>query len=207
MKSILFAILFTLVAFPVYAYELLMFSNPNCSFCQSFLKEVEPEYHSTRYAKLFPLRIINTVGPPPLWFSDAVRDGNIDAIDYTPTFVVWDEKKRTEIARLTGYVDKIDFYDQLTVFVDIFHGEKPTADLPSLNVPVPLKPKDKPIGPMNEFGDARVAPEGVINSRDLFQHMYKTPKEAVKASHWFGCHGTVHYHEKEDVWMPCEMGE
>jgi len=63
----------------------------------------------------------------------------------------------------------------------------------------------KPIGPMNEFGDPRVPPEGVINSRDLFQHMYKTPSEAVKASHWFGCHGTIHYHEKEDVWMPCEM--
>jgi len=66
-------------------------------------------------------------------------------------------------------------------------------------------PTDSPIGPMNEFGDARVPPPGVKNSRDLFQHMYKTPKEAVKASHWFGCNGTVHYHDKEDVWMPCEM--
>jgi hypothetical protein len=58
---------------------------------------------------------------------------------------------------------------------------------------------------MDDFGNARVPPEGVINSRDLFQHMYKTPKEALKASEWFGCHGNVHYHEAENVWMPCTM--
>ena len=79
MKSILFAILFTFVAVPVYAYELLMFSNPNCSYCQDFLREVEPGYHSTKIAKQFPLRVINTVGPPPQWFSDAYDRNNIDS--------------------------------------------------------------------------------------------------------------------------------
>ena len=58
---------------------------------------------------------------------------------------------------------------------------------------------------MDEFGSVRPYPEGVINSRDLFQHMYKTPEEALKASDWFGCHGNIHYHKAENVWMPCSM--
>ena len=84
-------------------------------------------------------------------------------------------------------------------------GFSPRSSEGSHNKKEMSDPTDSPLGPMNEFGDARVPPPGVKNSRDLFQHMYKTPKEAVKASHWFGCNGTVHYHDKEDVWMPCEM--
>ena len=42
MKKILLACLFLLIAFPVAAAELLMFSNPECKYCQEFLREVEP---------------------------------------------------------------------------------------------------------------------------------------------------------------------
>ena len=97
-----------------------------------------------------------------------------------------------EIARLIGYVDKEKFYESIGTFI-----EKNTGKFNS-------KPEGSH-GPMDDFGSARVPPEGVINSRDLLQHMYKTPKEALKASEWFGCHGNVHYHEAENVWMPCTM--
>ena len=203
MKSILFAILFTFVAVPVYAYELLMFSNPSCSYCQDFFRDVEPGYHSTQIAKQFPLRVINTVGPPPQWFSDAYDRNNIDSIDATPTFVMWDEKQQSEIARLVGYENKADFYKMLNQFMELFHNK---LEERAIEDSVELPPLEKPHrGPMDQFGNSRLPPEGVINSRDLFKHMYKTPEEAVKASDWFGCHGTIHYHKDENVWMPCRM--
>lgn len=48
-------------------------------------------------------------------------------------------------------------------------------------------------------------PDGVINSRDIFQHMYQTAEEALAASKWLGCKGNVHFHDDEAVWMPCVM--
>ena len=186
MKKILFTLLFLLVAFPVYAYELLMFSNPHCGYCQKFLSEVAPTYVDTEYSKVLPLKVIQINKKMPEWIGKAFEDGRLKPIIATPTFVIWDNK---EIARLEGYGGKEVFYEMLGDFIQ--------KNVKEFDIPHQ--------GPMNEFGDAKVPPEGVINSRDLFQHMYKTPKEAVKASHWFGCNGTIHFHPKEDVWMPCAM--
>ena len=50
-------------------------------------------------------------------------------------------------------------------------------------------------------------PNGVINSRDIFDHIYKTRTEAEIAAMWLGCRG-VHTHKMKDdsiIWMPCEM--
>jgi thiol-disulfide isomerase/thioredoxin len=187
MKKILFTFLFLLVAFPVYAYELLMFSNPHCGYCQSFLKEVAPTYADTEYAKILPLKVIQVNNRMPDWIGRAFNEGKLNPIVATPTFVIWDNK---EIARLEGYPGKETFYEMIGAFVEENTGE------------FKMPPSR---GPMDEFGSSRVPPEGVINSRDLFQHMYKTPELALKASDWFGCHGNIHYHKDENVWMPCNM--
>ena len=189
MKKLLLAFMFVLLmALPVQALELLMFSTNSCGFCRAFLEEVEPTYHNSEYAKHLPLNILDIDKPPPQWIIAAFEDGRLSGIKQTPTFVVWDNK---EVARLVGYLGKEKFYESIGTFIEENTGEF-------------KKPKGNH-GPMDDFGNARVPPLGVINSRDLFQHMYKTAEEAVKASHWFGCHGNIHYHKDENVWMPCSM--
>ncbi len=61
MKKLLFTFLFLLMATPAYATQLLMFSNPNCGYCQAFLKEVKPTYHQTEYSKYLPLSVLNSL--------------------------------------------------------------------------------------------------------------------------------------------------
>ena len=189
MKKLLLAFMFVLLmALPVQAFELLMFSTDRCGFCRDFLKEVEPTYHDSEYAKHLPLNIIDIDQPPPEWVMKAFHEKRLAPIERTPTFVIWDDK---ELARLIGYVGKEKFYESIGTFIE--------ENVREFETPSPER------GPMDDFGNARVPPPGVINSRDLFKHMYKTAEEAVKASHWFGCHGTIHYHKDENVWMPCSM--
>ena len=176
-----------LMAIPVEALQLLMFSTDRCGFCRDFLEEVKPTYHKSEYAKHLPLKIIYIDLPPPIWVQKAFDEFRLTPIDQTPTFVIWDDK---ELARLVGYVGKHKFYESIGAFIEENTGKFKA-------------PPNR--GPMDEFGSVRPYPEGVINSRDLFQHMYKTPEEALKASDWFGCHGNIHYHKDEKVWMPCSM--
>jgi thioredoxin-related protein len=188
MKKLFLAFMFVLLmAVPVEALQLLMFSTERCGFCRAFIEEVAPTYHKSEYAKHLPLKIIDIDQPPPMWVQKAFDEFRLTPINQTPTFVIWKDK---EVARLIGYVGKEKFYESIGAFI-----EENTGDF-----------KEPPKrGPMDEFGSRRVPPPGVINSRDLFQHMYKTPKEALKASDWFGCHGNIHYHKDENVWMPCSM--
>ena len=191
MKKLLLAFMFVLLmALPVQAFELLMFSTNSCDYCRAFLEEVAPTYHDSEYSKHLPLTILDIDKPPPQWIIAAFEDGRLSGIKQTPTFVIWDNK---EVARLVGYLGKEKFYESMGAFIEENTGEFKNK-----------KPEGSH-GPMDEFGNARVPPPGVINSRDLFSHMYKTPEEAVKASDWFGCHGTIHYHKDENVWMPCSM--
>jgi thioredoxin-related protein len=178
MKKILFTFLFLLVAFPVYAYELLMFSNPHCSYCKAFLNDVAPTYDNTEYSKILPLKVIQINQEMPEWVGRAFEDKRLKPIVATPTFVIWDNK---EIARLEGYGGKEVFYEMLGSFIQ---SNAKDFDAPHKT------PK---------------APEGVINSRDIFAHTYKTPAEALKASEWLGCNGNIHFHKHENVWMPCSM--
>ena len=115
MKKILLACLFLLIALPVAAAELLMFSNPECKYCQEFLREVEPTYKDSEYSKHLPLRVITMVGDMPKWIIKALDEGRLGPIRNTPTFIVWDEK---EIARLVGYGGKESFYESLGMFIE-----------------------------------------------------------------------------------------
>ena len=138
MKRLIFVIVVLLMTachtVPSYAYELLMFSNKQCSYCHNFLNEVKPGYGTTPYAKQLPLRVIETSGNPPRWFEDAFNKNNIDAIEVTPTFVICDDKQQYEIARLQGYINKESFYRDLDKFTyDMWGNDKPEIELPSLH--------------------------------------------------------------------------
>jgi hypothetical protein len=192
MKKLLLALAFTLVAFPVYAYELLMFSNESCSYCQKFMNEVELEYHDMIYAKKLPLRIIETKGRPPLWFQKAVDEGNINAINSVPTFVVWDGAR--EVARLTGYAGKDAFYKDLRSFI-ISNEDKfgPLAES------TPQK-QEVPHTKLGKF------PNGVFKSQDIMDHIYNTETEAQVAANFLGCLGThTHVVNGKTIHMPCKM--
>ena len=184
-----FIMLFCLIG-NVNAYELLMFSNPSCSYCQAFLKEVKPTYNDSEYAHYLPLKVITMRGDMPKWIAKAFDEGRLEPISNTPTFVIWDDK---EVARLIGYGGKEHFYESLSGFVESnqeqFKTEQPMTEGSH----------------KNEFSESDLPPEGVINSRDIFAHTYKTPEEALKASYWLQCMGNVHYHKEEKVWMPCSM--
>ena len=111
-------ILFTLLilALPVKAYQLLMFSVSSCGFCTAFHNEVGDTYKDSEYAENLPLIIINADDYPehiPEWFVDAYKKGIIKPIRGTPTFIIWDEKKKVEIDRLVGYNGKEWFYIRL----------------------------------------------------------------------------------------------
>ena len=192
MKKLLLTLAFTLVAFPVYAYELLMFSNESCSYCQKFMQEVELEYHDMIYAKKLPLRIIETKGRPPQWFQKAVDEGNINAINSVPTFVVWDGAR--EVARLTGYAGKDVFYQDLRSFI-VSNEDK----FGKLDESTPQK-QEVPHTTLGKF------PNGVFKSQDIMDHIYNTETEAQVAANFLGCLGThTHVVNGKTIHMPCKM--
>ena len=186
MKKLILALIFTLfISAPAYAYELLMFQLPSCSYCKKFLEEVAPDWNDTPYGKKLPLRVIDISGPPADWFMKAFNEDKIDGIHVTPTFVIWDGD--SEIARTTGYTTKAHFYELVDEFirsnVELF-GE--------LDVATPKK--------LEKF------PNGVYNSQDIMDHIYDTETEAQTAANWLGCEGThTHMIKGEKIFMPCKM--
>ena len=196
MKKLFIAIAFVLLfASPSQAASsLLMFSNPNCGYCQNFLKEVEPTYSQSEAGRLLPLHIIQMDKPVPDWYIEAFKAKAIGRIAGTPTFIVWINDR--EEHRFVGYPGKEQFYAQLDNFIktnghlfgkEAFLGKQNNEQWPG---GVKVVPK---------------APEGVINSHDIFDHTYDTPEKALAAADYLECASNIHYHAKEDVWMPCSM--
>ena len=224
-KLILAMILFFIMTTSALAAELIMFSMASCGYCQNFLKEVAPTYADTDAAKLLPLRIISMDRKTaPKWFDQAYNKGKIDGVVGTPTFIVFDSGE--EKARLIGYQGKDRFYDDINRFIDsnrvhlqrsagkstIPYEEETEVDYKTALI------QDKKVmeGSHNKIEEKKVMPHeneklpnGVINSNDIFDHIYKTRKEAEIAAMWIGCGNEVHTHEMPDgdgvIWMPCAM--
>ena len=224
-KLILAMALFFMMTTSALAAELIMFSMASCGYCQNFLKEVAPTYADTEAAKLLPLRIISMDRKTaPKWFDQAYNKGKIDGVVGTPTFIVFDSGE--EKARLIGYQGKDRFYDDINRFIDsnrvhlqrsagkstIPYEEETEVDYKTALI------QDKKVmeGSHNKIEEKKVMPHeneklpnGVINSNDIFDHIYKTRKEAEIAAMWIGCGNEVHTHEMPDgdgvIWMPCAM--
>ena len=196
MKKLFIAIAFVLLftSPSQAASSLLMFSNPNCGYCQNFLKEVEPTYSQSEAGSLLPLHIIQMDKPVPDWYIEAFKAKAIGRIAGTPTFIVWVNAQ--EEGRFVGYPGKEQFYAQLDNFIKtnghLFGGEAFLGKQNNEQWPGGVKVVPK-------------APEGVINSHDIFDHTYDTPEKALAAADYLECASNIHYHAKEDVWMPCSM--
>lgn len=118
MKKVIFTLilLFCLTS-SAYAAEMIMFSMKSCGYCRAFLKEVAPTYADTEHAKILPLRIISMDRKTaPKWFDKAYDEKRIDPIVGTPTFVIFNDG--TEVARLIGYTNKDEFYEDIGKFID-----------------------------------------------------------------------------------------
>ena len=87
------------------AAELIMFSSPGCSRCEAWEKDIGVIFQLTEEAKHFRLIHIDITDPLPS------RLSNLDAVQYTPTFVVLD--KQREIGRITGYINEGYFWWEL----------------------------------------------------------------------------------------------
>tara|TARA_Y100000310_G_C20704023_1_gene833084 strand:+ start:22839 stop:23519 length:681 start_codon:yes stop_codon:yes gene_type:complete len=225
MKRVILTIaLFFCLTSTAIATEMLMFSMKSCGYCRAFLQEVAQEYNNSEQAKLLPLRIISMDNPvAPKWYDEAYERQAIDGIVGTPTFIIWDGEER---ARLVGYAGKDKFYEDISRFIKENKSQL-EARVGQNRIPFEksheMTPKEALAESLGESPDRTnkleepsrfkggERPPGVIDSRDLFQHMYKTPAEAVKASEWFGCNGTIHFHPKDGsshtggYWMPCAM--
>jgi len=197
------------------AAELLMFSMASCGYCQAFLKEVAPTYADSKFAKLLPLRIISMDRrAAPKWYDKAYNARKIDGIAGTPTFVVFDNGE--EKARLIGYQGKQRFYEDMSNFIE---SNRKYLEMSAGKNPIPYEAdtemdykqaqivEGKKVHNEGSHKKTDKLPNGVINSRDIFDHIYKTRTEAEIASMWLGCRG-VHTHKMKDdsiIWMPCEM--
>jgi len=211
LKKLLLAIAFIVLwATPSHAIELLMFSNPNCGYCQKFLEEVEPTYKESPAGEVMPLRIINMDGAVPDWYIKAFKEKRIGRIAGTPTFVVWTDRA---IFKWVGYNGVKHFYDTIGGFMRENHH------LINKDAPLNLgKQNDEQWGedgPRPGRGHEgshskhlelkRFVPDGVKDSDNIFDHTYDTPQKALAAAGYLDCGTNVHYHAKENVWMPCSM--
>ena len=209
-KFIITIALFLMTTTTVQAAELIMFSMASCSYCQKFLQDVAPTYADSDAAKLLPLRIISMDRKSaPVWYDQAYNARKIDGIVGTPTFIVFDSGE--EKARLIGYQGKDRFYDGKS---PIPYEEETEVDYKSAM----LQEKKVMHEGSHDKNEKKVMPHegtklpnGVINSNDIFDHIYKTRKEAEVAAMWIGCGNEVHTHEMSDgdgvIWMPCKMLE
>jgi thiol-disulfide isomerase/thioredoxin len=227
MKRILLLVvgLAILIATPSQAknnLELLMFSNPHCGYCQSFLNEVKPTYHDSKVGKLLPLRVINMDQPVPDWYDKAYRNKRISQIRGTPTFIIW--QNDTELYKFVGYPGKKRFYDILNQYVnanldlfgkdgEVFLGKsdkeqwaKNGEDIPDAKIELRKQaPNDPRMDPNSSHNKPFKRPGVVVQSDNIFDHTYNTPQDALLAAKYLKCGSNIHYHSKENVWMPCSM--
>lgn len=94
----------------VRAAELVMFESPFCEWCEAWDRDVGVVYHKTEEGRLAPLRRVQLHAPRP---EDL---GAIDAVVYTPTFVLVEQGR--ELGRITGYPGEDHFWGLMGVLLE-----------------------------------------------------------------------------------------
>ena len=198
MKKIIYGFIFSLVflySSQVLANELLVLSGEKSKNSKRWYDEVFHEYTQTDNMEKLPVKIITIQGNNfPVWFAQAMEEGRIGEILGTPTFIIWDEIKKNEVGRFEGYTQKSKFYSQLSdAILMINQGHHPGRREGS--------------GGHNEEGsggDQRRGGGSKEMSRDIMDHIYKTPEEAKRISELLGFGGEIHSHETPNgtIYMP-----
>ena len=195
-KIILFIICFALLCSQVLANELLVVSRKNSKQSKKWQEEVSKGYSNSEIGSATPVKIVEVdeAGKLPKWFVEAMEEGRIGEIVGVPTFIIWDELGKKELGRLEGYTQKSTFYSQLNdAFSQISQGLHPGR-------------RGGSGGSHQEEGSgSKQQREGSGGmSKDIMDHIYKTPEEAKRASKMLGLGGEIHTHETPQgtIYMP-----
>ena len=196
-----------LFASQVLANELLILSGDKSQNSKRWQEEVLPQYPNSSVGKQLPARIVAIHGAQfPEWLDQALEQGNLGEIIGTPTFIIWDAKKNIEIGRVEGYTQKERFYSQLDEAVMmISQGKHPGKREGSGGHELEEEGSGSEHQP--EGSGSEQEPDGSEMSRDIMDHMYKTPEEAKRASEALGFGGETHTHDSPQgtIYMPGPM--
>ncbi|MGV7221515.1 MAG: hypothetical protein ACQ9MH_08325 [Nitrospinales bacterium] len=214
--SILIISLLVFVASQALAKELLVLSGDKSKNSEKWKNEVLPEYPKSPVGKNLPARIVPVKGKTfPEWLAKAMDEGRVGEVIGTPTFIIWDEGAKKEIGRVEGYTQKPKFYTQLTdAMSEVEKGMHPGRREGSgghHEEEYRDSPRQEGSGgqhqekPRHQEGSGGQQPGGGKElSRDIMDHMYKTPEEAKAASEALGFGGEIHTHESPQgtIYMP-----
>ena len=106
------------------ALQLIVIDRLDCPACIAFKAEVGQEgYDASPLAEKAPLVFIAALNgkfiDPPEWFEDSLREGRIQRIIYTPTFLLLDDEDR-EVGRTIGYNNPGRFFEEITIIIDAY---------------------------------------------------------------------------------------
>ena len=199
-SAIIFLALFTSQAL---AKELLVLSGDKSENSERWKNEVLPAYPNSEMGKDLPAKILIIQGRNfPDWLAQAMEEGRVGEIIGTPTFIIWDDGAKKEIGRVEGYAQKPNFYSQLTeAMAEVDKGRHPGRREGSGG----HAQEEGSGGQQRQEGSGGQQPGGGSEmSRDIMDHMYKTPEEAKRASEALGLGGEIHTHESPQgtIYMP-----
>jgi hypothetical protein len=200
--------------------ELLVLSGTKSKNSERWKSEVLPEYPKSDVGKNLPAKIVVVKGKTfPEWLAQAMDEGRVGEVIGTPTFIIWDEGAKKEIGRVEGYSEKPRFFTQLNdAMSEVDKGMHPGRREGSgghheeeykeekrhegsggqhQEKPAPKQQHQEGSGGQ-QHGDKSEL------SRDIMDHMYKTPEEAKAASEELGFGGEIHTHESPQgtIYMP-----
>ena len=212
MKKVIYLItinVLILFATQVWGKELLVLSGDKSQNSKRWKEEVFSEYPDSDVGKNLPAKIVVIQGKNfPEWLAKAMEEGRVGEIIGTPTFIIWDEKNKKEVGRVEGYTQKPRFYSQLSEAEDMVdEGKHPGRregsgghEREEGSGGDQRKPRQEGSGGAQHQGEPEM-------SRDIMDHMYKTPEEAKRASEKLGFGGEIHTHESPQgtIYMPGPM--
>lgn len=134
--AVILMALFVFPSAPKTSPTLIMFHNPKCMYCQKFLDEVCltkegdadrdrtcPGYGWKQDPKFEKYPIVIVMKKNSLdWVNRAFKDGIIETIIGTPTFILWDGER--EVGRIVGFSSKEEFYEELEELIKLDRPQK-----------------------------------------------------------------------------------
>ena len=210
MKNIFSGIIFCsiiLFSTQVLASELMVLIQDGSNNSKRWKNEVWKEYVQLNKKGKLPLKIVTFEGNNfPKWFAQALEENRIGKILGTPTFLIWDEVNKKEIGRFEGYTQKTNFYTQLDeAIMMVNQGQHPGYREGSGRHKNEGSGAQSQEGFKNEGSGSSHRKEGSKEmSKNIMDHMYKTPEEAKHFSEKLGFGGEIHSHETPQgtMYMP-----
>lgn len=202
MKTIMLALVFCLFTINAEAGQrLIMFYSAHCGYCVKWDKDIgQKGYAESDVGKVMPLTIVDMDIDPEPWIREMMEHGQINFINGTPTFVVYDDILNQELTRLVGYSGKEHFFTSLRGIMQRIESNSQSPNNPH------IQEEGSGSSKLPKLNGA--PPAGVIQSRNQMDHIYKTPEEALKAAEWLGFGANLHAHTDNNgkiIWMPGTM--